>query len=59
MGFFRQEFWNRLPFPPPEDLPNPGIKPMSLVFPALAGRFFMTSTTWEAPYGTIDVSCLF
>jgi len=28
-----------LPFPPPEDLPDPGIKPMS---PALAGRFFTT-----------------
>ena len=25
MGFSRQECWNRLPFPPPGDLPNPGI----------------------------------
>jgi len=30
------------------DLTNPGIKPISLVSPALAGRFFTTSTTWEA-----------
>jgi len=30
------------------DLPNPGIKPMSLQSPALADRFFNTSTTWEA-----------
>ena len=30
-------------------LPNPEIKPMSPEFPALAGRFFTTSTTWEAP----------
>ena len=32
--------------PPPEDLPNPGIKPESLMSPALAGGFFTTST-WE------------
>ena len=31
-----------------EDLPNPGIKPESLVTPALVGRFFTTSGTWEA-----------
>ena len=30
MGFSRQEYWNGLPCPPPEDLPNPGIKPTSL-----------------------------
>ena len=27
MGFSRQEYWSGLPFPPPGDLPNPGIKP--------------------------------
>ena len=37
MGFPRQEYWSGLPFPPPEDLLNPGIKPMS---PALADEFF-------------------
>ena len=31
-----------MPFPPPEDLPNPGIKPASLASPALAGGFFTT-----------------
>ena len=41
--FFRQEYWNGLPFPPPEDLPNPGIEPMSLAPPALAGGFFTTT----------------
>ena len=30
------------------DLPAPGIKPKSLMSPALAGRFFITNTTWEA-----------
>ena len=31
------------------DLPNPGIKPVSLTSPALAGEFFTTSPTWKAP----------
>ena len=35
--------------PPPGDLPNPGIEPMSLISPALAGGFFTTNTTWEDP----------
>ena len=37
MGFSGQEYWNRLPFPSPGDLPNPGIKPASLASHALAG----------------------
>ena len=41
--FFRQEYWNGLPFPTPGDLPNPGIEPVSFVSPALAGGFFTTS----------------
>ena len=44
MGLSRQEYWSELPFPPPWDLPNPGIEPMSLASPALAGGFFTTST---------------
>ena len=40
MGFSRQEHWSGLPFPSPGDLPDPGIKSVSLVSPALAGRFF-------------------
>ena len=39
MGVFRQEYWSGLPFPPPGDLPDPGIKPTS---PTLAGGFFTT-----------------
>ena len=42
--FFRQEYWSGLPFPPPEDLPNPGIKPQS---PARGGGFFASKATWE------------
>ena len=37
MEFSRQEYRRGLPFPPSEDLSDPGIKPKS---PALAGRFF-------------------
>ena len=39
MEFSKQEYWSRLPFPTPGDLPDPGIKTMS---PASAGRFFTT-----------------
>ena len=49
MEFSRQEYWSRLPCPFPGDLPDPGIKPVSLKSPALAREFFTTSTTWEAP----------
>jgi len=41
-------YWSGLPWPPPGDLPDPGIKSMSLTTPALAGKFFTTSATWEA-----------
>ena len=49
MGFSRQEYWSGLLCPPPGDLPDPGIKPRSLTSPALAGGFFTTRATWEAP----------
>ena len=39
LGFSRQEYWKRLPFPTSRDLPNLGIEPAS---PALTGRFFTT-----------------
>ena len=38
-GIFRQESWSGLPFPPPGDLPDPGVEPMSPMSPAVAGRF--------------------
>ena len=41
----RQGYWSGLPCPPPGDLPNPGIKSGSLMSTALAGGFFVTSTT--------------
>ena len=48
MVFSRKGSWGGMPFAIPEDLPDPGIEPESLAFPALAGRFFTTSTAWEA-----------
>ena len=53
MGFSRQEYWSGWPCPPPGDLPNPGIEPMSLKSPALTGSFFATSATWKAPLITL------
>ena len=35
MEFSRQEYWRGLPFPPPWDLPDPGIEPTSLKSPSL------------------------
>ena len=49
MRFSRQEYWSWLPWSP-GDLPNPGIEPVSLMSPALVGKFFTTSATWEAPH---------
>ena len=45
MEFSRQEYWSRLPFPIPGDLPNPGIEHVSLESPALANRL----GHWENP----------
>ena len=53
MRFSRQEYWRELLCPPPGDLLDLGIKPASLMSPALASGFFTTNTTWEAP----QVSC--
>ena len=48
MGFSRQVYWSGLPFPSLGYLPYQRIKPMSLVSPALAHKFFTTSAAWEA-----------
>ena len=49
LGSSRQEHWSGLPCPPPGDLPDPGIEPVSLMSRALTGWFFTTRATWEAP----------
>ena len=38
-----------LPCPPPGDLPDPGMEPMSPLSPALPSRFVTTSTAWDVP----------
>ena len=44
MGFFRQEYWSALPFPPPRDLPNPGIEFRS---PAMQADFLPSDPSPE------------
>ena len=44
-GIFQAEYWSGLPYPSPGDLPVLGIKPTSLMSPALANGFFITTTT--------------
>ena len=48
MGFSRQEYGVGCHALLRGIILTPGIKPMSLTFPALVGRFFTTSATWEA-----------
>ena len=50
MEFSRQEYWSGLPCSPSGELPDPGIEPRLLCLPALAGKFFTTIATWEAPH---------
>ena len=50
-SFSRQEYWSGSPRPPPGDLLDPGIEPLSLISPALAGGFFTTGATWEDSMG--------
>ena len=52
MGFPRQEYWSGFPFPPPEDLPTPGIKS---VYPAPASGSFTTEPP-EKPYSITPAS---
>ena len=58
MGFSKQEYWSGLPFPSPGDLPNPGLKPESLMSHALAGGFFTASATWEVRSGSTVFTCV-
>ena len=52
MEFPRQESWSGLPFPPPRDLPDPRIEPVSPVSPTLANRFFTTEPPGK-PYSSV------
>ena len=66
MGFPRQKHWIGLPFPPPADLPDPGIEPESIAFSALASGFFFSPQSYlgspnteEAASGMIGSSLPF
>ena len=50
MKFSRQEYWSRLPFPTPGDLPNPGIEPASLWVSCIGSWFLYHCTTWEVKF---------
>ena len=54
--FSREEYWSGLPFPSPGDLPDPGIKPMSLKSPAVAGGFFTTVAPRKASHTVLGLS---
>ena len=68
-GFSMQDYWSGLPCPPPGNLPNPGIKPASLKFSALAVWFFTSGTNskdwmlWTQRIGNLlslsKILCLF
>ena len=40
MGLYRQEYWSELPFPPPRDVPHPGVEPQPPASPSLLGDSF-------------------
>ena len=52
MGFSKQESWSGLPFPPPEDLPNTRIEPLSRTAPALESGFFITEPPRKHTHNT-------
>ena len=54
MGFSRQEYWRELPCPPPGDLPKAGIKPASLVEPALQADSLLLSH-WGSPSFSLGI----
>ena len=56
MVLTRQKYWSGLPCPSPGDLPNPGIEPACLMAPALAGRFFTTSTNLDSILKSRDIT---
>ena len=62
-GFSRQECWSSLPCSSPEDLPNPGIKTVSLMSPILAEGFFTTNVSYfrkmTVSEGNCDIQFLF
>ena len=55
MGFSRPEYWSGLPFPPLDNLPDPGMEPESPASPAIAGIFFTTAPPGKPLKGSMLV----
>ena len=55
MGFSRQEYWSGLPCPPPRDLPDPGVEPVS---PALQVDSLLLSH-WVSPFSSVPIPNLY
>ena len=56
-GFYRQEYWSGFPCPTPGGLPDPGIKPMSLLSPALGGgSFFCSPVNYSEVYTSVALA---
>ena len=56
LGFSRQEYWSGLPYPPPGDLPHPGIEPMSPASPAMQEDSLPTEPLGKPPASLIPNS---
>ena len=56
MGFSRQQYWSKLPFPSLGDLPGPGIEPTSPEPPELADEFFTTASSTK-PLENREIKC--
>ena len=52
IGFSKQEYWSQLPCPPPGDLPNPGIEPVSSALQADS----LSPSHWESPHSVHSTS---
>ena len=50
IGLSQQEYWNGFPFPPPVDLPHPGVVSASPVVSAFAGKFFTIEPREKSSY---------
>ena len=57
MGISRQEYWSRLSFSPPGDLPKPGTEPTFPASLALAGGFFTLVASGKPPLITLVPKC--
>ena len=58
IGFSQHEYWSGLPCSPPGNLPDPGIKLVSLTSPALAGCFFTTEPPGKPNLGVKRGKCI-